>query len=78
LPIRIDEDRITGHDRVIGWTMACLVLHNLLIDLQEDDLWLEWAIEADEALEKLEAQGGNDWEYIRKKKESRAAQKGCI
>ena len=45
LPLRIDEDRIKGHNRVIEWTMACLVLHNLLLDFQDDDSWLEWSIQ---------------------------------
>ena len=44
-----DEDRIKGHDRVIAWTMACLVLHQLLIDLREDDSWLEYGIDSTSA-----------------------------
>ena len=39
LPIRINEDCIEGHNRVMQWTIACLVLHNLLTDI-EDDSWL--------------------------------------
>ena len=40
LPIRIKDDRINGHNRVMDWTVAYLVLHNLLIDIQDDDSWL--------------------------------------
>ena len=33
IPIRIDIDKDKGHKKVINWTMACVVLHNILHNL---------------------------------------------
>ena len=42
LPLRIsEEDQRQGHTRVINWIMACIVLQNLLIDLKDDESWLQ-------------------------------------
>ena len=42
LPIRIREDRVAGHLQVIKWMMGCITLHNLLIDLKDDESWLNF------------------------------------
>ena len=41
VPIRIGENALAGHIQVIKWTMGCVVLHNLLHDLKDDESWLE-------------------------------------
>lgn len=45
LPVRIRDDVLKDHIRVIRWIMACLVLHNFLSFRGEDDGWLEATIE---------------------------------
>ena len=39
----ITEDAAAGHWKVMHWTMACLVLHNILasIQIEDDDIRLE-------------------------------------
>lgn len=34
-----------GHQKVMEWTMACLVLHNMLAKVQDDESWLQEMIE---------------------------------
>lgn len=42
LPIRIRSRSIQkDHNRVIRWTIACLVLHNFLLQRGEEDNWLD-------------------------------------
>lgn len=41
LPVRILEDVDRGLKRAVDWTMACVVLHNFLTNLGEDESWLE-------------------------------------
>ncbi|RPB25680.1 hypothetical protein L211DRAFT_806296, partial [Terfezia boudieri ATCC MYA-4762] len=41
IPVRINTDKEDGHQRVIDWTMACLVLQNILHDMQDDSTWLQ-------------------------------------
>ena len=41
IPIQIGLNKDIGHKRVINWTMSCLVLHNILHSLRDDEKWLE-------------------------------------
>ena len=41
IPIRIDNDKERGHRRVIEWTTACIVLHNILNAIHDDNSWLQ-------------------------------------
>ena len=41
IPIRIGMDEKKGHRKVHYWTMACLVLHNLLHTMRDDETWLK-------------------------------------
>lgn len=45
IPVRIDSNKEQGHLRVHNWTMACVVLHNFLKSIQDDEGWLEVEIE---------------------------------
>ena len=49
LPLRIGLNEKRGHQRVHYWTMACLVLHNLLHSMRDDETWLEEEIEREQA-----------------------------
>lgn len=40
IPTRIGDDAEVGHTRVINWTIACLVLHNMLASMKDNELWL--------------------------------------
>ena len=51
MPIRIGADREEGHRRVHNWTMACLVLHNILHSMKDDETWLQAQVKRQEALE---------------------------
>ena len=74
LPIRIGEDRIKSHDRAVAWTMACLVLNNLLLDLHEDDSWLEWSTSTGDNTPGVEEPNVNHRELARAEAEQRAGE----
>ena len=40
VPIRIGEDVDAGHLKVLYWTISCVVLHNMLASMKDDELWL--------------------------------------
>ena len=40
IPTRIGMDKQLGHRRVMNWTMACIVLHNILHGIKENEDWL--------------------------------------
>ena len=40
LPMRIGTDKQLGHKKVMNWTMACIVLHNILHVMKENEDWL--------------------------------------
>ena len=40
IPTRIGTDKQLGHRRVMNWTMACIVLHNILHGMKENEDWL--------------------------------------
>ena len=48
IPVRIGQDQERGHRRVINWTMACIVLHNILHNIKENEDWLEVVQEREE------------------------------
>ena len=50
LPVHIGINQKQGHERVHRWTMACLVLHNLLHSMRDDESWLKAEIEREEAV----------------------------
>ena len=41
LPVRVRADQRNGHQPVIDWVTACLVLHNMLNSMKGDEQWLE-------------------------------------
>ena len=41
IPVQIGQDQELGHRRVINWTMACIVLHNILHNINENQDSLE-------------------------------------
>ena len=41
LPVRIGLDQQQGHNRVMMWISTCLVLHNWLHSIQEEEDWLD-------------------------------------
>jgi len=41
LPVRIAEPAEPGHENIIDWTLACIVLHNMLASMKDDESWLE-------------------------------------
>lgn len=45
IPLRIGEDVHSGHQKVIEWTMACLVLHNMLAGMRDDESWLRESLD---------------------------------
>ena len=49
LPLRIGLNEKRGHQRVHYWTMACLVVHNLLHSMRDDETWLQAEIEREQA-----------------------------
>ena len=53
IPVRIDTNQRQGHERVQQWTMACLVLHNLLHTMRDDETWLQEDIDRQRAKDSL-------------------------
>jgi len=41
MPIRIGTDQLQGHERVTSWISTCMVLHNILHSMKDDESWLE-------------------------------------
>ena len=54
VPVRIGQDQERGHRRVINWTMACIVLHNILHNIRENEDWLE--IQNEREVEEIEVE----------------------
>ena len=52
--MRIGLDRDLGHKRVNHWTMACIVLHNLLHNMKDDESWIDRHTENQENQENQE------------------------
>jgi len=63
LPIRIrstESLKKADHDRANNWQLACIVLHNLLIDYRECDDWLQAVnVATDEVGEAMDIGVGN-------------------
>ena len=51
-------DNKQGHQRVIQWTMACIILHNLLSNFRDDRSWLQEPVER-EVAEEADAEARN-------------------
>ena len=63
LPMRMGKNKVPGLTKACKWVMACLVLHNFLCKLQqEDDMqWLPAPMQTgDNAREPTMAESGND------------------
>ena len=41
IPVRIGENERSGHEKVLYWTIACVVLHNMLAGMGDNESWLE-------------------------------------
>ena len=75
IPVHIDMDKDKGHKRVINWTMACVVIHNILHSMRDNEEWLGYGdnreVEIGNVLEEQESNAEGKHAGTRRREELR-------